>query len=62
MNLPLLMKYIDPTNAIRYPVSPIPILVQAQKQLLKYRQSNLANKLIEKIRAKKNTEFPRNTK
>ena len=56
------MRYIDPTNAIRFPVSPVQKLIQAQKQLLKYRQSNLANKLIEKIRAKKNTEFLRNTK
>jgi hypothetical protein len=46
------MRYIDPTNAIRYPVSPIPILVQAKKRLIKYKQKNLSQKLIEKIRPK----------
>jgi hypothetical protein len=62
INLLLPMRYINLTNAKRYPVSPVPKIIQAQKQLLNYRQSNRTNKLIEKIRAKKNSEFPRNTK
>jgi hypothetical protein len=47
------MRYIDPTNAIRYPVSSIPKLIQARKQLLKLDQRNLSKRLLERLAMKR---------